>query len=231
MASTNHQIGFKAAQALYYAEMQASRTGTPLTHHVTINWSSLGVDPRNAVALFAKVRSQRFANWVRRPPKKSLRLSSVPTYAYVFENTSWDDEHGADDADHNVHVHWAVHVPHGVSTFEFEGMLWQWLDDVAKPTSFTRTALMVQEITQQGVVRYFIKGAGKGTATHFGKKHQPQGAIYGTRSGMSRNLGPKARRQMDTTLGIKRQRYSRRDQVSPKHHGWHIQPPAFASQS
>lgn len=83
---------------------------------------------------------------------------------------------------------------------------------------------MVQEITHQGVVGYFIKGASKSTAAHFGKENRPQGEIYGTRSGMSRNIGPKARRFMDEVLGIKRQRYSRRDLVSPKHERWHIQP-------
>lgn len=62
MNASTH-IGAKAAQTNYYAEVQARRLGLPFTHMVTINYSLTKIDPRLAVAAFARLGSP--SSWSR----------------------------------------------------------------------------------------------------------------------------------------------------------------------
>jgi hypothetical protein len=127
----SNQLGYKATQSLYYAigEM-AEAIGLPLTVSVTINFSVAGVHPAEAVQLFQKLRLLRFGKWAQRPAHGG-GPAFKPTYAYVFENRRGDvaiREIGP-GFDHNVHVHWSVHIPPR-RLHAFKAMLSQWMDSL-----------------------------------------------------------------------------------------------------
>lgn len=200
-------VGQKGAQTLYYAEQQAERIGYPLNWSITINFSRLGIAPQDAGRAFAKVRSQRFAPWVRRPSKAAQVHAAPPTYSYGFENCRDRQALGIDDEDHNVHVHWAVHVPLQRQR-HLEGMLHRWMTQIAAGPDWPTEALHLARITRTGgTSRYPTKGARPETAKHFGvpeDKIAPQGVIVGQRTGTSRNIGPSARIRLDRRLGVNR---------------------------
>lgn len=86
----------------------ADTIGHPLTHHVTINFGLTGISAEDAVAAFRNVRN-RYIKWARRPRRGSHAFE--PTFAYVFENVRDQSPIEAQDSAHNVHAHWALHVP------------------------------------------------------------------------------------------------------------------------
>lgn len=201
------QLGYKATQSLYYAigEM-AQAVGLPLTLAVTINFSVAGVPPEKAVALFQKLRLLRFGKWALRPTK-SGGAAFVPTYAYVFENRRDGvafTEIGP-GLDHNVHVHWSVHIP-AQRVHAFKAMMHQWMDSLTDsicPSNTIRFTPIYNTPTLRG---YAIKGANAAWAERFGAKAIDQGLIVGgRRSGTSTNLAVSARRRYDKANGIKRQ--------------------------
>lgn len=211
---TTEWVGHKGAQTLYYAEQQASRIGYPLNWSITINFSQLGIAPHDAKRAFAKIRSHRFAPWVRRPSKTAQAHAAPPTYAYGFENCRNGRAFGIENDDHNVHVHWAVHVPL-LRQRHLEGMLHHWVAQIVGESDWPIEAVHLVPITRAGTTaRYPTKGARPETAKHFGvpeDKIAPQGVIVGQRTGTSRNIGPSARIRLDRKLGISRK--------ANRHHG------------
>ena len=210
MTQRSHQIGQKAAQTLYYAEMQAQRIGYPLTLSVTINFSLLGVLPNQATKRFGFIRNQRFAPWVRRPSNQHTTWSCPPTYSYGFENSRKGMPFDTPDGEHNVHVHWAVHVP-APRHRDFENRLHDWLTEIAGTVNWPENALKVNIIETPGLVAsYPVKGASRAVAQLYGVKPediQPQGFIFGRRTGTTLNIGPAQRRAFDKKLGINRKRH------------------------
>lgn len=204
------KLGMKAAQTLYYAEEQAQRIGYPLTLSITINFSLLGIGPAGASEAFRTLRSGRFAPWIRRPPKSSKHQGVPPTYSYGFENSLNGRAYLDPDGPHNVHAHWAVHVP-AAREHDFRNRLHDWVDAMAGNNEWPSHALEIRSITSPGkVARYPIKGASQAVATHFGVKKRDiaaQGIIIGQRTGTTRNIGPEARRKRDKEMGIRRQIY------------------------
>lgn len=211
LTKLSQEVGFKAAQTLYYAERQAQRIDRDLTASITINLSLLGIAPKISAERFAFLRNQRFAPWTRRPPRGQGMPPIEPTYAYGFENSRNGVPFLNLDGPHNVHVHWAVHIP-PARWNDFEYHLRRWIDELAGTDTWAENALVLRKITRPGATAsYPIKGASPSTAAHFGKgaDHAYQGVIYGRRTGTSRNIGPAARRNLDKQLGIKRKRTSK----------------------
>lgn len=215
MASVSQELGYKATQTLHYAvHEQANRIGLPLTHWVTINFANTVIAPEQAVPLFGKLRTHHFNKWALRPCK-GKGTAFQPTYAYVFENARDDTEEIFDEIGpglpHNVHVHWAVHLP-GNRVFDFEQRIWEWLDQRCGAPS-AANAIKIKPIEDdlggtEGIREYMLKGTNEKVGKEgFGvKRVEPQGAIIGRRSGVSLNLGPTARRELDKLYGIRRQR-------------------------
>jgi len=203
MSKISYHVGPKAAQTLYYAEEQASRIGLPINISITLNLALLGISPHATTKAFQKLRNQRFAPWVRR----DKRQACVPTYTYGFENSRNDvpftDPHGP----HNIHVHWAVHVPHR-RHIAFEVELHRWVDEIAGSREWLSEALLIKPVTDPGnVCQYPIKGAAKAVAKHYGvadEQVKAQGVVMGKRTGTSTNLGPAARRSLDKKMKINR---------------------------
>ena len=212
---TTEWVGQKGAQTLYYAEQQAARIGYPLNWSITINFSQLGITPQDAGRAFAKIRSQRFAPWVRRPSKGAQMHAAPPTYSYGFENCRDRQALEVDGEDHNIHVHWAVHVPLRRQR-HLEGMLHRWITQIARDPDWPIEALHFVPITRTGdAAAIRPKGARPETAKHFGvpeDKIAPQGVIVGQRTGTSRNIGPSARIRLDRKLGVSRKANRRHNQ-------------------
>lgn len=199
-------IGAKAAQTSYYAEEQARRIGLPFTHMVTINYAGTQLDPREVTASFSKLRRSYFNKWAMRPGKRG-GVACAPTYAFAFENVR--DGRAfmtmAPGEPHNVHVHWAVHIP-PTRLVDFERRIWAWVEATAGGiTGGPETIHITRSKAHLG--GYLVKGAPPSIAELYarGRPAEPQGIIIGRRADTSRNLGPTARRALDRELGIRRQ--------------------------
>lgn len=203
----SHEVGFKAAQTLYYVERHAERIGLPLNISITLNLSLLGIGPEEATAVFGKLRKQRFSPWIRRTAKRKSARPTPATYSYGFENVRDGKAISRLTDPQNVHVHWAVHVPPAYA-HAFKGKLHDWVTEIAGTTDWPAHALMSKEVTRAGdVATYPIKGARPAVADRFGVRETrvaPQGIIIGARTGTTRNLGPTARREEDRKRGIRR---------------------------
>lgn len=207
MKRESHEVGFKAAQTLYYVERHAERIGLPLNTSVTLNLTLLGISPENATAVFSKLRSQRFAPWIRRAAKRKTAKATPAAYSYGFENARDGIAITTLSEPQNVHVHWAVHVPPAYA-HPFEGKLYGWVTELAGSPDWPANALKVNPVIRAGgVATYPNKGARPAVAERFGvpkDKVSPQGIIIGARTGTTRNLGPSSRRAEDRRLGIRR---------------------------
>lgn len=197
-------IGAKSAQTNYYAEEQAIRIKLPFTHLVTINYSNTQLPPKEATRAFAKLRSSYFVKWANR--KELARdLRFAPTYVFAFENARDGVAFNTmEDGDpHNVHVHWAVHIPE--KRFQdFENLLWGWVEKTTGGINDTE-AINIKPSNGR-LSGYLVKGTTKTNAERYarGRQAEPQGIIFGRRADTSRNLGPTKRRATDQILGISR---------------------------
>lgn len=205
VARRSRAIGRKAAQTIYYAVgEQAERIGSALTHHVTINFSLTDIDPAIAPEVFCRLRRNFFDKWARRPRKQSGR-AFVPAFAYVFENArdGIAFEEIGPGLPHNVHVHWAVHLP-AERVHDFGMRIYQWLDRFCG-TPCEAGAVKITNITRpKGLRGYVLTGTEKKWASRYGAAHEAQGLIIGKRCGTSVNLGRSARMALDRQTGVRR---------------------------
>lgn len=211
----SREIGFKGTQTLYYAQQQANRIDLPLNTLITINFSHTTIPAWEAVSAFGRWRTNHFNKWARRP-QKGKGKPVEPTYAYWFENKRESevfDEIG-EGLPHNVHVQMYAHVP-AERIFDLRGRVFEWLDFIAGDMSAAEAIKVSYVATDNGVMKYGRKGAGKAAAERYGASdvRSPQGAIVGKRTGTSTNLGPTARRALDKELGIVRKMPSKRKKV------------------
>ncbi|WP_232629611.1 hypothetical protein [Methylobacterium sp. Leaf118] len=205
-STASRHVGQRACQTNYYTTQQAARLGFPLSHFVTINFAHTVVDPRAAVACFSVLRRNDFNKWATRPGKGS-GPAFPPTYAYAFENArdgmAFETIEPGDD--HNVHVHWSVHIP-AARAFDFQHQLFRWVEVRAGGVLDPARVIDIRPIST-GMGGYLIKGARAAVLKIYGRgqEPEPQGIIIGRRADTSRNLGPTARRRLDVELGIRRQ--------------------------
>lgn len=194
-------IGRKAAQTLYYIDQHAARIGRPINTHITINFACTGCDPRKAVKAFAKIRQNHFAKWTQRLP---LRYRHEATGAYAFENyrdgiVYMTMEPGDP---HNVHVHWAIHLPPGC-LLKFEEKLLKWVARCCNGI-VASNAVMITERPAAVLRSYLLDGCDPRWAQMYRATAEPQGLIVGgRRSGSTENLARKqriARDRLDKTI-------------------------------
>ncbi len=163
-------------------------TGIALNVFVTINYSlsESGIDN------FDKLRNERFCRWLRTRSEKIGR-KIIPSYKYVREG---------------LHVHWVVHIPDELYE-EFCDLVPRWvtsLDDKAKLQRKSsknhhqspKGCVDIQKVRSSlAVRRYMLKGINPEHAGRFGIRNpEPQGVVYGRRSGVSRSLCQSARKKM-----------------------------------
>jgi hypothetical protein len=105
--------------------------------------------------------------------------------------------------EHNVHVHWALHVPLNL-TKEFEQELWRWIEIVTGGIKDGQ-AIVITHPPASILRGYVLKGTRSMWAETYKAIAEPQGIVVGgRRSGTSSNLGRTQRIQTDTMRGIKR---------------------------
>jgi len=193
-----HEIGRRGAQTLYYAAETAEKIGLPLNTWVTINFKETKADPKDATKIFAKIR-QRFQKWATRSSKKRPKTFET-AWAFAFENAA-NGKHFEtlnQNDNHNIHVHWAVHIP-ASRRHEFENYFFDLVDKVSGGIINEKTAVKFDDTFRNQNLSYLNKGTKKQFIKTYGRgrKAEPQGIILGRRSDVSRNIGPKVRRALD----------------------------------
>jgi hypothetical protein len=202
----SHTIGQKAAQSLYYAFQQASRIGQPLNTHVTINFANTKCMPQNAVVAFAALRLTHFKRW-------AARRGFPATGGYAFENCRDETPIFTADEEHNIHVHWALHIP-PKHAHPFQMELFKWVERVTGGIHAPETAIKITNPEPLALRRYVLKGATELWAPIYGATAEPQGLIVGgRRAGTTLNVGPTARKASDRALGIRRAMPQKRQQA------------------
>lgn len=200
---TTSAIGLSPARALHHACRYAlpqggkqSRNGCPASNvsapvalnlMVTIQWNLTESGKDN----FAELRNQRFCRWLR-TRSKQLGLSVAPYYVYAREKN---------------HVHWLVHVPEQLVD-EFKRLVPRWVTSLEHKGKGPRKRAENHEPAPTGTVlvervrnsvaarKYLLKGVDPKNAFRFGLKVvEPQGTLSGRRTGVSRTLGPSARKR------------------------------------
>jgi len=193
-----HEIGRRAAQTLYYAAETAEKIGLPLNMWVTITFKETKADPRKATKTFAKIR-QLFQKWATRSSKKRPETFNT-SWAFAFENVA-NGKHFEtlnEGDDHNVHVHWAVHVPPH-RHYDFKNFIFDLVSKVTGGILNADTAIKFDNERQIPNLSYLSKGTRKAFIKNYGRgrEAEPQGIILGRRSDVSRNIGPKVRKELD----------------------------------
>ncbi len=157
--------------------------GMPLNLFVTINFSKTSLRPEDVSKKFARLRSNYFGPWVRRPPKSEPQRPVAPTYAWVIEN-------GGDV----LNAHWLVHVPPARQS-AFRRRLCGWLKAVAGEIRCESAIDIKPAHAPIGACRHMLKGINPAYADFFGINHVPQGVVTGKRAGTSENLGMTAKKR------------------------------------
>jgi hypothetical protein len=174
---TKH-INRKPASNLHHAIRIAEVISLPLNWFVTVDLTSLGGSEDDASNIFQQLRQRRFDPWIRRG-----KPGCSPTHCWVIENTGI------------VALHWLVHIPRGRVT-DFSRHLRDWLAEVSGGVLVADTVDIRPAETPRAAGRYMLKGIDPTFASFYGVYHRPQGIVRGKRSGFTRNLGPKRKKEL-----------------------------------
>jgi hypothetical protein len=163
---------------LHLADAHASRIGAPLNTFITVAWFLTETGDLDAAAF--QRGNKRMAQWLR-------DKGATPAYIYAHENPASK----LGDAIPNTHL--LVHVPTKHKS-AFKAKLPGWfgatLDGATKVEPRTRRGYKGPDRLQ-----YMAKGADNFTCRRHGGYRKPggQGVVWIKRSGVSQNLGQKAR--------------------------------------
>lgn len=192
-------IGKKGAQTLYYVAEEALRKGLPLNYCFTINFSETNILPLKIPEEFYKFKSE-LKRWIETPTK--YHKAFIFTAVWVFENCIHGKGCHRLDSDHNVHVHLAMHIPKGYENYVFAKIKYF----LEKMTVINDSTLYMKDTLRNQSLSYLIKGCHSDYIDIYGRgqKATDQGYIPWRRSGTTRNIGSKARKETDIKLNIKR---------------------------
>lgn len=176
----SRHIGRKQARNFKPAVRTAGQISYELNCFVTINFNHTMCSELNVSMAFAKLRSNFFGPWCRRPPRKSNVTGIAPTFVWALENTG------------HTAAHWLVHIP-PERFHDFERRLPDWLTRVTGGIICEKSAISILRAYRPiGAAKYMMKGIDPVYANFYGITSIPQGVIYGKRCGFSQNLGPYA---------------------------------------
>jgi len=162
---------------LHLADAHASRIGAPLNTFITVAWLLTKAGDIHS-DIFTECR-QRMCQWLR---------DKGVTAAYVYAHENPASKLG--DAFPNTHL--LVHVPSKLkSTFKAKASVWfnAEADGAVKIDPRTKAGYCGPDKRLQ----YMAKGSDQFTCRRYGGNRKPQGAVWIKRSGVSQNLGQKAR--------------------------------------
>jgi hypothetical protein len=183
IARKTHFINRKPAANILHAVNVAEIAGRSLNYFVTLNFLHTACPPEQASARFEKLRDNFFAPWLRRCAPKG-RKEAPPTFVWSLENTN-----GC------LNCHWLVHLPAG-RVEDFKERLPRWLEKVTGGILDVSAIHIRKAPTPRGAVKYLLKGIDPFYAPIYRIEASDQGEVMGNRSGFSRALGPKVKREL-----------------------------------
>lgn len=175
-------IARQPAANIHHATRFAVTVRKPLNTLVTINFSELGVIPKDISRLFQIMIRHRFAPWLRRTAPNGSAIE--PTYVWVVENRG------------GAAIHWAVYIPPEAKIAFQAKVVEHWATEIAEKRATSPQAVDIRTIYNiVGLKRYMLKGTQPDYAQLIGIRPSDQGEVIGKRSGFSKNLGPAARKR------------------------------------
>lgn len=169
-----------SALNIFRAFDYAKYIGIPINTYVTIKF--IDNIEETARHVFKMVRNY-INRWLKRVSIK-IKKNIAPTWVYVFENP-----HG------HLHVHWCINVPSGLeNTFEkkVKNLLQKHQNCPIQDNQLNFQP--VNPYTDKALANYICKGVRPAFIDrfHLHKLASSQGYIAGTRSGVSKSIGPTA---------------------------------------
>ena len=179
-------VSKRAASSFFKGAKHARDHGRPLNQLVTVNlWQTecLAGEASIRVAMLCA----KFTRWLLHQSQKALKQGrpdyGPSTYETVIEAP-----------DGHFHVHWTVHVPSKLQAL-FVKTLPRWIEKTCGPAR-SDAVIDVREVeTVMALGRYCMKGIDPHQARRYFVEAEDQGVVFGKRVGISRSLGPKARRK------------------------------------
>ena|SRR5690606_24828653 len=176
-------IGAKQAARTFHAVRFANDNGRTLNLFVTIDFTSLGIDPNDASATFRQVWA-RFSRWYAdQRDRKGRPFGRFDAYA-VHEHPT----HGP------RHVHWVMRAPEGTED-EIERVIRNRLEKLTG-LACLGSAIDFRPVYSAGqLAKYTLKGIAPAYARHFHMTAEDQGFVTGRRITISRSIGYAARQR------------------------------------
>jgi len=158
----------------------ANDNGRPLNLFVTIDFSSLGIDPEAAGGFFREVWA-RFSRWYAYQRKKGREFGPFDAYA-VHEHPEKGPRH----------VHWVMRAPEGTRP-EIERVITERIEKLTGLACLGRSVHFRDVPSAGSLAKYTLKGINPAYAPHFHMTAADQGQIIGRRITISRSIGYAAR--------------------------------------
>lgn len=183
---TSSYIDHRQVRNIIHAVRFAELQDRPLDTFVTINFGQTGCSLEETSKVFERLRDNHFTKWLRDYAKREARLDWLPVYyVWIIENKPA-----------NQNVHWLVNLPQTLKR-RFETKLTYWMKKLAGPLDSSQKVIHIEPADRpMGAAKYSCKGINPKYARLFRIDPVPQGIITGKRAGVSKALGPEARRRL-----------------------------------
>lgn len=175
-------VGPKQATSVLHATRFANDNGRPLNVMVTIDFSTLGIDPDNASEFFKIVRASVSRWWSYQRQKGTLK---GPFTCYAVH------EHPAGGP---RHVHWVLYVP-ASHRLAVEAVVRKRVEKYSRLDCLGKAIHFLDVSRAEGVAKYTLKGVHPAYGDHFYIEPYDQGFVTGRRITVSRGIGAAARKQ------------------------------------
>jgi hypothetical protein len=183
---TNSHIDHRQVRNIMRAVKFAELQGRPLDTFVTINFGQTGCSLDATSKVFERLRDNHFTKWLRDIAKREGQPDWLPAY-YIW---------AIENKPANQNVHWLVNLPQALK-HSFEIKLAHWMEKLAGPLDPSQKVIHIQPADSPvGAAKYSCKGINPRYARHFRINPIPQGIVTGKRAGISKALGPEARRRL-----------------------------------
>jgi hypothetical protein len=182
-----YSIGPKQVARAFHAVRFATETGRALNLLITIDFSSLGVPPDAAGAVFRNLWARVGRWWAYQRKDKKRPLGPFDCYA-VHEHPTGGPRH----------VHWFVRAPAEIRD-ELERAVRSRLGKLTGFACLGRALHFMHAPKPGGVAKYTLKGVHPAFADHFHMTASDQGFIHGRRLAISRSIGASARQKAGWT--------------------------------
>ncbi len=176
-------VGYKQAARAFHAVRFANDNGRPLNLFVTIDFSSLGINPDDAAEFFREIWARVTRWYAYQRDQKGRRFGTFDAYA-VHEHPATGPRH----------VHWVLRAPEGAEA-EIERVIRDRIGKLTKLDCLGK-AVDVRPVYATGTLaKYTLKGIAPAYADHFHMTAENQGFISGRRLTISRSIGHAARQK------------------------------------